>query len=35
MKARQTRYVYEDTKYDAVVCLDLKAAHVSDGFLLR
>lgn len=35
LKRDKTRYVYEDTKYDAVVCLDLKAAHVSDGFLLR
>lgn len=35
LKRDKTRYVYEDTKYDAVVCLDLKAAHVNDGFLLR
>ena len=35
LKRDKTRYVYKDTKYDAVVCLDLKAAHVSDGMLLR
>lgn len=35
LKRDKTRYVYEDTKYDAIVSIDLKAAHVSDGMLLR
>lgn len=29
------KYVYDDTEYDAIVSTDLKAAHVSDGMLLR
>lgn len=29
------KYVYDDTEYDAIVSTDLKAAHVSNGLLLK
>lgn len=31
----KTKYVSEDTKYDVIICPSLKAAHASDGMLLR
>lgn len=35
LKYDKTKYVYDDTEYDAIISTDLKAAHVSDGMLLR
>lgn len=35
LKYDNTKYVYDDTEYDAIISTDLKAAHVSDGMLLK
>lgn len=31
----KTKYVYDDTEYDAIISTDLKAAHVNNGMLLK
>lgn len=35
LKYDKTKYVYDDTEYDAIISTDLKAAHVSNGMLLK